>query len=249
MIRFILCIIAILIFGIYSIFDAIFCLFISNKDKLSVHNYKIAKNMISIVLLISGVKINVSGVENYRKLENEKGIFIISNHRGYFDILSGYLSLDRDLSIIAKHELKKMPIVGYWMKKIDCLFLDRSSLRSGANMVIDAIKLINSGKSVWVFPEGTRNKNIDVQQLLEFKTGTFKIPEKTDCYVLPMAILNSDKVFENQFPRIKPTTIYIEFGTPYKISELTEDNRNNIAEYSRELIIKLLGNLQNIARE
>ena len=102
---------------------------------------------------------------------------------------------------------------------------------------------------MWVFPEGTRNKELDETKLLEFKSGTFKIPEKTDCYILPMAILNSDKVFENQLPRIKPMTIYIEFGKAYRISELSEDVKNNIAEYNRKLMIDLLANLKNIARE
>lgn len=245
MIRFILAIIVILFLGIYSIFDAIVCLFINDRERLSIHNYKIVKNVISLVLKISGVKIVVNGLENYEKLSNEKGIFVISNHRGYFDILSGYVTLDRDLSIIAKAELKKLPIVGYWMNRIGCLFIDRDNLRSGANMVIDAIKLIKSGKTVWVFPEGTRNKNLDPADLLEFKSGTFKIPEKSDCYILPMAILNSDKVFENQLPRIKPGTIYIEFGKAYKIAELSDENRNDIAEYNRTLMSKLIDNSKN----
>ena len=249
MIRFVFCIIVILLFGIYSIFDAIFCLFVQDKEYLKIHNNKIVKAVINIVLLISGVKISVQGNENYKSLNDEKAIFIISNHRGYFDILSGYITLDRDCSIIAKHELKKLPIVGYWMKKIGCLFLDRSDLRSGANMVIDAIKLLNTGKSVWVFPEGTRNKNTDASQLLEFKSGTFKIPEKANCYILPMAILNSDQVFENQLPRIKPTTIYIGFGKAYKISELNDEDRNNIAEYNMKLMSNLLINLKGKARE
>lgn len=248
MIRFIFAIIIILVLGLYSIFDAVVCLFIKDKDYLSIYNFKVVKYFMNLVLKISGVKIVVDGIENYNKLVNERGIFVISNHRGYFDILSGYVILDRNLSIIAKSELRKLPIVGYWMKKIDCLFLDRENLRSGANMVVDAINLIKSGKSVWVFPEGTRNKNVDVTNLLEFKSGTFKIPEKTDCYVLPMAILNSDQVFENQFPRIKSTIIYIGFGKAYKISELNESDMNNIAEYNRELMIKLLINLKRMVK-
>lgn len=245
MIRFILAIIIILILGLYSIFDAIVCLFINDKKFLSIHNYKVVKFVIDLVLRISGVKIVVDGIENYQELANEKGIFVISNHRGYFDILSGYVTLDRDLSIVAKTELKKLPIVGYWMKRIGCLFLDRDNLRSGANMVIDAIGLIKSGKSVWVFPEGTRNKNIDPTNLLEFKSGTFKIPEKSDCFVLPMAILNADNVFENQIPIIKPGTIYIGFGKAYKVSELADDVKENIAEHNRILVKELLVNLKN----
>lgn len=249
MIRFVLCIIIILLLGLFSIIDAIFSLFIQDAKRLRIHNFKIVSVVMSIVLKVSGVKVNVHGIKNYQMVDNEKAIFVISNHRGYFDILSGYVVLNRDCSIIAKSELKNIPIVGYWMNKIECLFLDRKNLRSGASMVIDAIKLLRTGKSVWVFPEGTRNKNIDPSQLLEFKSGTFKIPEKADCYILPMAILNSDQVFEKQLPKIKAATIHIEFGKAYKISELDDKLRDNIAEYNMKLMSKLLIDLKSKVRE
>ena len=243
MIKTILSIIFIILLGLYSIPEAIVSFFIKDKDKLQNHSNKVVKKACEIVLGIAGVKVHTYGMENFEKLKDEKSIFIISNHRGYFDILTGYLAINRNCAIVAKDSLKKFPIVSYWMKKINCQFLDRKDLRSGAMMVVNCIKLINEGVSVWIFPEGTRNKNEDATELLEFKAGTFKIPDKTDCYIVPMAILNSEAVFEKQFPRIKSADVYINIGTPYKMSELDKDKYQNIAEYSREIMQNLLKEL------
>lgn len=243
MIRFILCIIVVIFLGIYSIPYAIVSFFVKDKKKILSNNNKIVRTVFNIVLHIAGVKIHTYGTENLDSIRDEKALFFISNHRGYFDILTGYSVINRDCSIVAKNSLKKIPIVGYWMEKIECQFLDRNDLRSGAMMVVNSIKLLSEGISVWLFPEGTRNKNEDPLELLEFKGGSFKIPDKADCYIVPMAILNSEAVFEKQFPRVKSADVYINIGKPYKMSELEKENYQNIAEYSRQIMISLLKEL------
>lgn len=240
MIKFILSISVVILLGIYSIPNAIVCFFITDKEKIKRYNYSLVCFVFKIVLFIDGVKITSYGIENLKKMNDEKSIFIISNHRGYFDILTGYVTLNRMCAIVAKNSLKKIPVLSYWMKKINCMFLDRDDLRSGMQMILDSIKLIENGISVWIFPEGTRNKNEIPHDLLEFKQGLFKIPQKTDCYILPLAILNSENVFEKHIPLIKSTNVYINIGKAYKISELSEENKQNIAEYSRNIMKDLL---------
>ena len=248
MIKLILIICIIIILGVYSIFSAIICFFIKDKDKLDNYYKNVVLFIFDLVIKIAGVKIHVSGKENLRALDEEKAIFIISNHRGYFDILTGYTVLRRKCGIVAKASLGKVPILGYWMKKIHCLFLDRSNLRSGAMMVVDAIRLMDSGISIWIFPEGTRNKNDDPTSLLPFKAGVFKIPEKTDSYILPMAIINSENVFEKHLPRVKSADVYIGIGKAFKLSELSDADRQNTDEYSRGLMKDLIVRLKEKAR-
>ena len=242
MIKTILIIIFILLVGIFTIFDAIVCFFVSMSDELWVrkHSVKVVKNVFKVATFISGVRVYVAGIENLKSLDNEKSYFIISNHRGFFDVITGYLLFDKDTGIVAKDSLAKAPIVSYWMKRIKCLFLNRNDLRDGVKMVLDVIKNINDGISMWVFPEGTRNKNENPLELLEFKQGTFKIPEKTNCYILPIAFRNTEKAFENQWPMVRATDIYINVGVPYKISGLSEEEQKNIAKYSQEVIRNLL---------
>lgn len=244
MIKLILSLIVIICLGVYTIFSELVCFFIHDKNKLSNYYFHVVSFTINIVLKICNTKIVIKNPENLKKVQGEKSIFVVSNHRGYFDILSGYIALNRNCSIVAKNSLEKVPIIGFWMKKINCIFLDRKNLRSGAKMIIDAVNLIEKGISVWIFPEGTRNKNEDPEDLLPFKPGAFKIPDKTNCYILPMAIVNSELVFEKQFPIIKSATIYINFGRPYKMSELSKEDVYNIDEYNMTLFRKLIKELK-----
>ncbi len=242
MIKFILIIILILLFGVYTVFDAVICFFINRYDRTFVekHSMKVVQTIFRAVNVIAGVKVHVAGLANLKSLSNEKSFFVISNHRGFFDIITGYTLFTNLTGIVSKDSLKKLPIVHYWMKRINCLFLNRNDLRDGVKMVIDAINNINNGISMWVFPEGTRCKNENPLELLEFKQGAFKIPEKTNCYILPISFRNTEKVFEKQIPRVKATDIYINIGVPYKMSELLDENRSNIATYSQEVIRNLL---------
>ena len=242
MIRFFIIILYIIFIAIFTIFDAIFCLFLSlfDKDKIKIHSMQVVQHFMKVVIFISGVKVNVIGLDNLKSLNDEKSIFIISNHRGFFDIITGYPLFTKYTGIVAKDSLSKVPLLHYWMKRIDCLFLKRDDIRDGMKMVINAINNINNGVSMWIFPEGTRCKSSDPTEVLEFKAGTFKIAEKTDSYILPMSFKNTEKAFENQKPWVVPTDIYINIGKPYKISELNDTNRENIAEFSRNIMKKLL---------
>ena len=155
-------------------------------------------------------------------------------------MVRGYLLFDKSVGIVAKKSLENIPILSYWMKRINCIFLDRHDIRDGVKMVLNAIEKIKSGVSIWIFPEGTRCKSKNPTDLLEFKSGAFKIPEKADCYILPVAFKNTECVYENQAPFIKAADIYINIGKPYKISELNDEDKLDLGKYNQEIIRKLI---------
>lgn len=239
MIRLILVIILIIIFAIYSIFDAIICFIFSifNKNAAKVFSSKAVKILFKLIIFVSGVRLHISGIEN---IDESCPIFVVSNHRGFFDIIIGYTLLDKPCGFVAKDYFEKIPFLSYWMKKIDCLFLDRKDLRSGAMMVVNAIKKLQEGTSMWLCPEGTRNKTPDSVLLLDFKGGAFKIPEKTGAPILPIAFYNTEKVLESQKPLIRSADVYVKIGKMYRISDLSESDRLDVGLYSQNLIKNML---------
>ena len=242
MIRLILIILLIPIIAIYTIFDCIITFFIEKifNNKLLKYRMNFVKLVFKVVVLFAGVKATIIGLENLEALSNEKSYYIISNHRGFCDVVRGYLLFDNITGIVAKKELEKIPLLSYWMKKINCVFLDRYDLRDGVRMVVDCIKNINDGISMWIFPEGTRCKSKNPEDLLEFKSGAFKVAEKTNCYILPIAFKNTEYVFENQSPFVKATKIFINIGKAYKISELNEDEKKDIGYYNQRIVKNLI---------
>ena len=190
-----------------------FLLSIFNKELESKFFKKIINIVFDIILFISGVNIEILGYENIEKyINNGNSKIFISNHRSYFDIIAGFGICKNKVCYMAKSELKKIFLLKIWMDKINCIFIDRDNVKDAMKSIISAINNIKNGISVWIFPEGTRNKNENQLDLLEFKEGSFSIAKKTDCQIVPIAFLNTDDIFEKHLPLIKKTKIKIVVG-------------------------------------
>ncbi len=187
-----------------------------------------------VILFISGVKRTVLGLENIPKNEP---VLYIANHRSYFDVPIAYVSLPTLTGFMAKKEIAKIPFLRTWMRLLQCLFLDREDIKQGLKTVLKGIEQIKSGYSVFISPEGTRNHGTE---MLPFKEGSFKIAEKTGCAIIPVALSNTDDIFENHFPKIKPTHIVMEFGKPIYPDSLEKEQRKFLGSYVQEIIRDML---------
>ena len=177
----------------------------------------------NIVRFLSGTKVIVIGKEN---IPTDQAVLYVGNHRSYYDIILSYLAVPDMTGFISKKEMNKIPILRKWMKAISCLFLDRDDIRQGLQMVLDAITKIKSGISIFIFPEGTRNKSDD--EFLPFHGGSLKIAEKSGCPIVPVAINGSDAVFEKQAPRIVKNTVVIEFCPAIYPASLEKEEKRRL---------------------
>lgn len=252
MIRLIVSIIFIIFVIFYTLIDIIICCVSSlfGKTNLREYYHKVVYVFTNVLLFISGAKVNVLYKDNINKIQklvkNGEPVFIVSNHRSNYDLIIGYSLLNIPCGIVAKNNLLKVPFISYWMKKIDCIFLDRTDIRSGIQMVLEAINKINVGTPIWVCPEGTRNKNADSLSILEFKLGTFKIASKTNAYVCPIAFYKTDEIFEKHKPFIKSANVGISIGNLFKYDALDEKNKENISTYTENIVRNMLIELKEV---
>ena len=130
-----------------------------------------------VIIFLSGADIEFIGEENVPK---DEAVLYIGNHRSFFDIIITYSRCPRLTGYISKQSITKIPVLGLWMKRLHCLFLDRDDIKQGLKVVLAAIDQVKSGISICVFPEGTRCKNKDdLTEVQSFKEGTFKIATKS----------------------------------------------------------------------
>ena len=238
MIRFILVVIFIILFFTIGQVTLLIAFLISIFDKEKADNFyiRVVKFVFDTIVLISGVE-----VETINKINIDKNpCVIIANHRSFFDVMLLYHYINFPCSFIAKVELSKVPFLGYWMKKIKCLFLERDDLRQQFSVMIKAIDNIKLGFSYVIFPEGTRNKNELDTDLLDFKDGSFILTKKTNCPIYPIALSNTVSIFEKQFPKIRKTKVKIIFSEPVRFDELTDEQKNNIGHYFKDKVKKML---------
>lgn len=182
---------------------------------------------------LSGARTDYIGLENIPK---EGSFLYVGNHRSYFDIVLTYLCFPRPTGYVAKSEMNSIPLLSTWMKNIHCLFLDRKNIKEGMKSILRGIEEIKSGISICIFPEGTRSTT---DGFLPFREGSFRMAEKSNCPIIPIAITNSSAVWEEQMPRMKKSHVIIEFGKPIILSELSKENRKFLGAYVQNEIQKM----------
>lgn len=239
MIRIILVAATIILFLILSFPVLIFEWFLGRKNPQLRNEQSIAiiRRVFRFILLLSGVTITVKGEENIPK---DCAVLYVGNHRSYFDILVGYVTVPGLVGFVAKKEMEKIPFLASWMKNVNCLFLDRKNLKEALKTILLGIEQIKSGISVWIFPEGTRNREQDLGKLLDFKEGSLKIAEKSRCPVVPVAMTGTAEVFEKHLPFIRSSHVIIEFGRPFLIKELEPEVKKFPGAYTSSEIMNML---------
>ncbi|MGN0342572.1 MAG: lysophospholipid acyltransferase family protein [Roseburia sp.] len=188
-----------------------------------------------VILFLCGTKLTVLGEEHVPK---DQPVLYIGNHRSYFDVIITYSRCPGLTGYIAKDNMTKVPLLSTWMKRLYCLFLNREDMRKGLKTILMAIDQIKAGISICIFPEGTRNRT--EEEMLPFHAGSFKIAEKTDCPIIPMAITNSADILEAHFPFIHKTHVILQYGEPILVSELSAEDKKHLSDYAQNQIHLML---------
>lgn len=243
MIRLILALICLVIFCIVFL-PVMLILFILKQYKpdTSVRAASvIVRGFLKLILFVAGTKVEAEGTENIP----DEPVLFVGNHRSDFDILVSYTNIPQPVGFVAKKSMEKIPFVAWWMKLIACLFLDRENAREGLKTIKDAIEQIKNGTSVFIFPEGTRNRNADADIPMEFKEGSLKIAQKAKCRIVPVVIKDSERIFEVQKPLIKACKVRIKFLKSFYTEEIPAEYAKTPSAYLRELIAAELETMKN----
>ena len=194
MIRSILFLLAAAFVAIINIPSSIIWHFRSKTDKAGAYDKatRICHTWIRPIAKLGGVDLKKRGDEN---IVTDRPVLYVGNHQGDMDILLIMSELGDLYSIVAKKETKKVPIVAQWMANADCIFMDRGNPRQTLESIKRAQELLEGGRSVVIFPEGTRSKGPEMN---EFKPGALRCAVKAKVPIIPFAIDGTYKVFEQQ---------------------------------------------------
>lgn len=190
-----------------------------------------------ILKACSATKTTIIGHE---RIPKDQAVLYVGNHRSFFDILIIYSLVPNLTGFVAKKEMEKIPFLSTWMRLVNCLFLDRNDMKQGLKVVLEGIEKLKSGISICIFPEGTRNRSEDEADLMPFREGSLKMAEKAGCLIIPVAMNNNAAIFEEHFPKVKPTHTVIEFGEPIDVKTLDKEQKKFLGAYTRERIIEMV---------
>ena len=126
--------------------------------------------------------------------------------------------------MMAKKELFSVPVMHGCLVALGCIKIDRR----GAHSIVEAIrtgcKKIEEGKSIVVFPEGTRSRTGEIGS---FKNGAFKIAQRTGCAVVPVAIKNDRYLLESAHT-LTPVDVYIKFLPRVETASLSDEEQKEL---------------------
>ncbi|MBR6642513.1 MAG: 1-acyl-sn-glycerol-3-phosphate acyltransferase [Lachnospiraceae bacterium] len=150
------------------------------------------------------IDLKVYGQEN---IPTKGGFTLYSNHQGMFDILAIPATCDQPLAAVLKKELKDIPFLKQVIACTKSFPMDREDVRQSMEVILAATKEVASGRNYLIFPEGTRSKNGN--QMREFHAGSFKIAMKAKAPIVPVALIDCFKVFDEK--GCKPVSMQLHY--------------------------------------
>lgn len=159
---------------------------------------KLANITIPLLLKLTRVRVEVTGAD---KIPENARMLFVCNHQHDFDpimLMSAFGSAD--IGFIGKKDIyKEMPFIAKAMHRLYCLPIDRENDRAAAKTIIEAARLLKSGKaSIGLFPEGYTSKTCE---LLPFRNGSFKIGYRSEADIAVCAINNTRSIPRRMFLR------------------------------------------------
>ena len=216
------------------------------------YSYIVPKLWHKGVCLIFNIKVRCSG-----EISAKHQTIFMSNHISYLDI-PAIASIMPPASFVAKQDVESWPVFGFLSKLQQTAFISRS--RADAQKVKHSLdQMLNSGKSLIIFPEGTSTDGVSVQP---FKSSLFELAlnrDNKDLRVQPITLkvlVSNGKPPETQeerdlyswhvkmdtelhhhlwtFAKSKGALLNIEFHPPLLVTDF--DNRKSLSKTCYESV-------------
>jgi 1-acyl-sn-glycerol-3-phosphate acyltransferase len=132
---------------------------------------------------------------------------IIANHQSTWETVA-FLALVPDVAIVAKQELLGIPVFGWFLRNAPMILIDRESGTKAVRKMVDESRTaLAGGRSVLIFPEGTRRS---ASAKIEFKRGIEILYTRLGCRVLPVSV-NSGHFWAPDRPYKRSGTIWVNY--------------------------------------
>ena len=203
--------------------------------------YRMARKCISIMMHNGGIKTESRGQE---LLPAEGGYVMYSNHQGKYDALGIVDMHERPCSIVMDEARSHVMLTAQFLDLLESKRLILDDMRQGLKIMKEITREIREDhKNFLIFPEGGYTDNHNM--VCEFKGGSFRCAQKAEAPIVPVAIINSWKVFGAGGLGAVETEVH--FLPPLYYEEYREMNTNEIAATVRDRIQQAI--LDNLSGE
>lgn len=190
----------------------------------------IARRWARSILRFCNVRVQVHGLEN---LPTGGKTVLVANHESFFDILALLGHMPGHLRMVAKKELFYIPFLGYGMRAMGHIKVERQNRQAAVRDMRSAEQRLSEGVMVVVFAEGTRT---GTGALLPFKKGAAVLAIGTQATVVPIAIEGSREVLGKGGFEVRPGVVHVHVLAPVPAAGLSYEDRAPLTGQLRQLI-------------
>ena len=166
----------------------------------------------------------------------DEGVILMPNHESHLDPPLMMNLSPVPVRFIAKASLFRIPFLGWAMWSAGMIPIDRSNQTKAFASIARATEMIKDGKTVLVFPEGTRTSD---GELKPFKKGGFVMAVRGGVPIVPVGIAGTRQIMAPGGMIERPGPAVVVLGAPINTSGYDDESKGELMEVVRERIAEL----------
>lgn len=183
-----------------------------------------------LLIKLLGIAVAVEGLEH---LAPDRTYVFAANHRSQFDIFVLLVTLPGEFGWVAKKSLFHIPFFGQALSRMGNISVDRSNLQEAIKSLNQAATLVRGGRSVIIFPEGTRGSS---RELLPFKKGVFVMAQKAGQPIVPVSISGTLAIQPRGSLLVRPGPVKVVLAPPIEPRTFRGRRKEELMEAVRQAI-------------
>jgi 1-acyl-sn-glycerol-3-phosphate acyltransferase len=209
-------------------------LLVSLVEKHGRAQHRIARFWARTLVFFVGSSLRIRGNENLRR---HPAAVYASNHTSYMDTPVVFAALPFQFRILAKKELWPIAFIGWYLNRSGQIPIDTRNPRATLSSLGAGVKALRSGMPLFVFPEGGRTPNGELQNFL---SGAAYLAIRAQVPLVPIALSGVYDLLPIHTRHLYPGELTLTAGeaidtkgmTVRQTDELTEKLRAAIQELS-----------------
>ena len=185
------------------------------------------------LLRVWDVQVRLVGAEH---MDTSASYVVMANHQSYADIVALFMVLPIIPGFLAKAELTKVPFLNAALRAGGHVVIDRKKHDAAMQTIDSAAQQVRGGKTVLIFPEGTRSAT---EVIAPFKSGGFRLAKSAQVPIIPVGLRGSGRVGPKSSFLFRSGAIEVHIGAPIPAQEVVEMEHPALVERVRKSIGEL----------
>lgn len=183
------------------------------------------------------IRVRYEGLE---RLDQPTPCIYVGNHQSGMDMATFGSVIPRRMKVIAKTELRWIPVFGFFLWAAGNVLIHRANREKSISGLDEAVRQIQERDvSVWIFPEGTRNKSCE--GLLPFKKGAFHMAIAAQIPIVPLVSSSLKGIAVLETPDLRGGEVTIKVLPPIPTQGMTKSDVDALSETVREKMLQAMG--------